>query len=141
MRYIPAALHKIVVERAHNHCEYCGLAQAGQAATFHIDHVVPMAVGGETILQNLALACVSCSLRKSAKQYVIDPLTNQEVSIFNPRFQLWSEHFAWDGVQLIGLSATGRATIATLDMNRPILLAIRQEEAFFGRHPPSHLLT
>lgn len=62
MRYIPTALHRFVVERAQNYCEYCGLAQAGQAATFHIDHVVPVVAGGETVAENLALACVSCSL-------------------------------------------------------------------------------
>jgi hypothetical protein len=28
-----------------------------------------------------------------------------------------------------------RATIAALDMNRPLILAIRREEALRGRHP------
>src|SRR5258708_1627156 len=37
---------------------------------------------------------------------------------------------------LVGTTATGRATVAALALNRPILLAIRAEEAAFGRHPP-----
>ncbi len=37
-------------------------------AEFHIDHVVPVVDGGATKLENLALACVSCSLRKAARR-------------------------------------------------------------------------
>jgi hypothetical protein len=39
---IPANLRRQVMTRAANCCEYCGLAQTGQEATFHIDHVVPV---------------------------------------------------------------------------------------------------
>lgn len=60
-------LRRRVVERAGNRCEYCGLAQTGQEAAFHVDHVVPVSAGGPTGLDNLALACVSCSLRKGAR--------------------------------------------------------------------------
>ncbi len=56
--------------------------------------------------------------------------------IFNPRMQSWQEHFRWDGVHVIGLTANGRATVAALDLNRAIILEIRTEEAIFGRHPP-----
>lgn len=63
---IPASLRRLVVQRAGDRCEYCGLSQVGQAATFHIDHVIPIAAGGGTVAANLALACVSCSLYKGA---------------------------------------------------------------------------
>lgn len=85
MRQIPAGLRKPVLDRSAGRCEYCKLSQTGQEATFHIDHVTPVAVGGETIIENLALACVSCSLRKGARQTAVDPVTNSEVAIFNPR--------------------------------------------------------
>ena len=58
-------LRLLVVNRAGNRCEYCRLSQEGQEATFHIDHITPKARGGLTEPKNLALACVSCSLRKS----------------------------------------------------------------------------
>ena len=58
---VPAQLRRQVIQRAQNRCEYCGLAQEGQEAAFHTDHVVPVLAGGETTLSNLALACVSCS--------------------------------------------------------------------------------
>lgn len=64
MTKIPAALRRWVIQRANNRCEYCGISQIGQVATFHIDHVIPVVAGGETTAENLALACVSCSLRK-----------------------------------------------------------------------------
>ncbi len=84
---IPASLRRLVIERSENRCEYCKISQIGQVATFHIDHIVPVAAGGQTIPDNLALACVSCSLRKGARQILKDPGTGEMVSIFNPRQQ------------------------------------------------------
>ena len=136
MSDISPSLREEVVLRAGNRCEYCGLSQLGQEAVFHIDHVVPRAAGGPTVTGNLALACVSCSLRKWAKQTGPDPDTGEEVPLFNPRTQRWKEHFRWDGERVVPLTPTGRATVASLALNRPMIIAIRQEEAFRGRHPP-----
>lgn len=132
---ISAELRRLVVERAGQRCEYCGLAQAGQEAAFHGDHVTPIAAGGKTIAENLALACVSCSLRKAAREFVIDRETGRNVPLFNPRRDSWKEHFRWDGVVLVGRSPTGRGTIEALSMNRSLILAIREEETALGRHP------
>jgi hypothetical protein len=93
--------------------------------------------GGETKEENLALACVSCSLRKGSRQNLKDLETGEVVLIFNPRQQRWKEHFIWDGVRVVGLTATGRTTLQALDLNRPTMLAIRTEEVLLGRHPPS----
>ena len=136
MRYIPASLRKLVIERADNRCEYCGLSQGGQAATFHIDHVIPVAAGGPTTGENLALACVSCSLRKAARQTATDLETDQKAPIYNPRSQFWHDHFRWDDMRVGGVTAVGRATVAALEMKRPMILDIRAEEELFGRHPP-----
>ena len=94
-----------------------------------------MTMGGPTAASNLALACVSCSLRKGGKEAAIDPDTGLEFPIFNPRQDDWSEHFDWEVVRLIGLTPIGRATIHALDLNRPLILSIRHEEAAVGRHP------
>ncbi len=133
---IPASLRRLVIQRAENRCEYCGLSQLGQAATFHIDHVIPVVAGGLTAADNLALACVSCSLRKGARQNVEDSETGETVPIFNPRQQIWKEHFSWNCAEVFGLTATGRATVKALNLNRAIVLAIRAEEELRGRHPP-----
>ncbi|NEP60722.1 MAG: HNH endonuclease [Symploca sp. SIO2G7] len=136
MTKIPASLRRLVIQRSDNRCEYCKISQTGQVATFHIDHIVPVVAGGKTSAENLALACVSCSLRKGARQILEDSETGEFVSIFNPRQQEWKEHFTWNDVQVFGLTAIGRATLQALDLNRPTMLAIRAEEKLLGRHPP-----
>lgn len=135
MSYISAALRNEAIHRAENRCEYCHLSQAGQEATFHIDHIVPVASGGETEIENLALACVSCSLRKGAKEIAVDSETKDEVRLFHPRRDDWNEHFEWNGARINGLTAKGRATIDLLKLNRRLILAIREEEILLGRHP------
>jgi HNH endonuclease len=135
MTTISSRLRTDVVRRAGNRCEYCGLSQAGQEAVFHVDHVVPQSAGGPTIADNLALACVSCSLRKWARLAAIDPETGAEFPLFNPRTQSWAEHFRWEAETVVPLTAIGRATIAALAINRSLILAIRREEAVRGRHP------
>ena len=65
-----------------------------------------------------------------------DPETGEQAPIYNARRQRWQEHFRWEGIRVIGLTPSGRATVVALAMNRPIMLAIRLEEEWFGRHPP-----
>ena len=72
---------------------------------------------------------MSCSLRKYAKQTATDPVTGEEVPLFNPRTHAWEQHFRWEGERVVALTATGRATASALAMNRPLILAIRQEES------------
>lgn len=137
MTEIPSHLRSRVVARAAGRCEYCGLAQIGQEATFHVDHVVPVVANGPTEVENLALACVSCSLRKGHRQTAVDPETGREVRLLDPRRDEWTEHLRWEGVEVRGLTPTGRATVELLRLNRPLILAIREEEMARGRHPPA----
>lgn len=132
---IPSHLRRLVVKRADGRCEYCGLSQTGQEATFHIDHVVPLREGGQTLADNLALACVSCSLRKGARLMSVDPATGKTTPLFNPRRDSWSDHFRWEGHHLLGLTEVGRATVEALDLNRPVILALRAEQEALGRQP------
>lgn len=134
MGYISASLRKTVILRAKNRCEYCRLSQKGQEATFHIDHIYPVVLSGETTEENLGLACVFCSLRKNAKEKAIDFKTNKEVSLFHPRKDVWKDHFIWRGVKIEGITDTVRATVKALNLNRPLILAIREEEKLLGRH-------
>jgi hypothetical protein len=134
---VPLPLKRAVFQRPSGRCEYCGLSQAGQEAQFHVVHVHPLADGGATTLENLALACVSCSLRKGARQTAPDPLTGKPTRIFHPRNQIWSDHFQWNGCRVVGRTPTGRATVDGLKMNRLLAQAIRTEESLKGRHPPT----
>jgi hypothetical protein len=49
--------------------------------------------------------------------------------------QTWDDHFIWsdDGATLIGLTPAGRATIALLRMNRPVLVQMRRYWVALGR--------
>jgi HNH endonuclease len=52
MASISLPLRRLVIQQADNRCEYCGISQLGQVATFHIDHVIPVVAGGETSAEN-----------------------------------------------------------------------------------------
>jgi hypothetical protein len=39
------------------------------------------------------------------------------VSLFNPRLQVWADHFKTNGPLILGITSTGRATVAVLDLN------------------------
>jgi hypothetical protein len=125
--YVPAALAKFVRERANRSCEYCRLPQSSQEAAFHVDHIKPVSARGTTVANNLALACVTCSLRKAARTHARDPLSKERVPLFHPCQDRWSDHFHWTrGCRLLGRTPTGRATISALGMNRPAIIAIRK---------------
>lgn len=81
--HIPRPLAREVRERAGDFCEYCLLRQDSQEATFHVDHIVLRSRSGPTTLDNLALACVSCSLRKAARHTARDPRTGKLVPLYN----------------------------------------------------------
>ena len=68
----------------------------------------------------------------------VDPLTKQPAPLFHPREQLWLEHFGWneDFTLVIGLTPTGRATLATLQLNRPGVINLREVLYLVGKHPP-----
>jgi 5-methylcytosine-specific restriction endonuclease McrA len=135
MSHIPAGLKAQVERRAAGRCEYCQISQSGQEARFHVDHIVPCKEGGATTLANLCLACVSCSLRKGAKTHAVDPDSGETIALFNPRCDAWADHFVWKDCVVQAFTATGRATIAALVLNRPLILEIRREEKILGRHP------
>jgi HNH endonuclease len=103
------------------------------------DHIQPVSKNGETIFENVCLACRSCNEFKGDATEATDPLLGETVPLFNPRTQKWSEHFAWslNGTRVEGLTAVGRATIARLRMNNPVILVARGRWVISGWHPPN----
>jgi hypothetical protein len=104
-----------------------------------MEHVIPIAAGGETTEANLALSCFACNRRKWDRRSGLDPAAGGEHRLFNPRTDLWNEHFAWsrDGLSILGRSPIGRATVSVLEMNRERLRQIRAADVALGRHPPA----
>ncbi len=135
---IPRALREAVFERDGGHCQYCRLTQIGHGATFHIDHIVPRSRGGPTALNNLALQCPNCSLRKADKIAAMDPDTGQSTALFHPLQQVWEQHFHLqsDGV-CTGSTTVGRATVSALQMNATIPRFARACQIMLGLLSPS----
>lgn len=127
---------RLVEARAGGRCEYCRMHQALQGATFHVEHIIPTSHGGLSELDNLAWAGPGCNLRKADRILVADPDSLVHVPLFHPRRDRWSEHFRWQGYQVVGLTPVGRATVWALDWNHARRLLIRQAEELFGLFPP-----
>lgn len=66
---IPAGLRFAVLRRDGFRCAYCGRGES-DGAKLHIDHLIPVARGGPTELDNLVTACADCNLGKSATDLV-----------------------------------------------------------------------
>jgi hypothetical protein len=133
-------MREAVARRAGNRCEYCRLSQESQVATFPADHIQPVVLNGPTELDNLALACPRCNARKWVHVEAEDPEAGQSVPLFNPRTQVWAEHFRWseaDATILEPLTATGRATLNLLDLNATPHRRIRRLLMTLGMHPPT----
>lgn len=119
-------LHDRVRERAKGRCEYCHLPQAYIRERFQIEHVIAQQHRGGDDPDNLALACVRCNLHKGPNVAGYDPLTNVLVPLYNPRRDVWDEHFAWGGARVDGLTPIGRTTVAILNMNAAQRVALRE---------------
>lgn len=113
-----AATRERVRIRAQDRCEYCLMPQAAvPQSTFHIEHIIARQHHGTDDPGNLALACDRCNFHKGPNLSAIDPQTGQTVPLFNPRVDVWSTHFGWDGHRIAGRTAVGRATVGLLQMN------------------------
>jgi 5-methylcytosine-specific restriction endonuclease McrA len=130
---IPRPLRKAVAERDGGKCGYCGLRQTGQAATFHVNHIIPRSGGGTTSLDNLVLQCPWCSLHKADKVEAVDPDTEAQLALFDPLRQRWLDHFLLhkDGT-CVGLTPVGRATVIALAMNDPLPKTARALQVMLG---------
>lgn len=107
-------------------------------AQFHIDHIRPRSAGGITEFENLCLSCPFCNQFKRQQQSARDPQTGKRTQLFHPRRDDWTKHFEWsaDGVEVIGLTSRGRATIAALNLNHPLAVKARSFWVASGIHPP-----
>lgn len=136
--YIPVELQRKIRKRFANCCAYCLTAEALTATTFEFDHIRPRSAEGETVFENLCLACPSCNRYKADCQNFIDLVTEKAVPLFHPQLQVWKEHFRWnkDASAIIGLTDIGQVTIVALKMNRPQLVRVRKMWVQLAEHPP-----
>ncbi|MDX2245017.1 MAG: hypothetical protein NW224_30440 [Leptolyngbyaceae cyanobacterium bins.302] len=67
-----------------------------------------------------------------------DPDTGEQVTLFHPRQQRRQDHFEWneDNTLIVGMAACGRATVASLKLDRSGLVNLRNVLVQVGLHPP-----
>ncbi len=121
-----AALAGIIWQRARNRCEYCLLPSALSSMPFEIDHVIPRKHGGQTVEKNLALACFYCNRYKGANIAGFHPQTRQITRLFNPRSDIWEQHFRWQSTHIEGVTSIGSTTVVVLKLNHPEMLVVRE---------------
>jgi len=134
---ITEALRQLVTARAQGRYEYCQSPEAYATERFSIEHIQPRTLQGLTVPANLALACQGCNGYKSVQTTCVDPDTGETVALFHPRQHVWWEHFSWstDGLRIVGLTPTGRATVALLRINRQPLMNLRLALMAIEAHP------
>ena len=121
-------LYFLVAERAHHRCEYCHAPESIFNVVFEVEHIHPVAAGGNSTEENLALACRSCNSFKGSRSSYQDPESNREEQFYHPRYDQWEEHFlaSSGSSEIAPLTAIGRATVSVLKMNSRSQLTARQ---------------
>ena len=126
--YIPQALRRAVRERAGNRCEYCGIHEDDTEFGCEVDHIISEKHMGRTESENLALSCFFCNRNKGSDIGSVRSAGDTEiVRFFNPRTDVWAEHFAFDAEQrIVPATDIGRVTARILGFNAENRLLERQ---------------
>ena len=140
MSSISKSLRQQVINEAGYRCEYCRTSSRLTGMPLVMDHILPSSLGGSDERENLSASCYRCNEFKGAKTKANDPVTNQSISLFNPRQQRWLEHFQWanGGTHIIGITACGRATVLVLRLNNEDILQARAIWISLNWHPPNN---
>lgn len=127
-----------ILQRANGCCEYCLIPYDFTPETFENEHIIPLFLNGTNEMSNLAFACGGCNGKKNKKTSAIDTLTGLLVSLYNPREDIWAEHFKWQEGFLIleGITPKGRASVDLLKLNRRGIVNLRSALYLIGVHPP-----
>lgn len=130
-------LYPPVAERAQRRCEYCHAPEDVFNFPFEVEHIMPQARGGSDDLVNLALACHACNLYKSDFETGSDEDTQAFATLFNPRLDVWAQHFRVDmeNAVIVGLTPIGRATINRLQVNHVRQVTARRRWIQWGMYP------
>jgi len=135
---IPREQRRRIAEEAQYRCGYCQTQEVVSGIPLTIEHITPKAKGGSDDNENVWLSCRLCNEKKGILLEALDPNTGETVPLFNPRTQMWSDHFAWseDGSRILPKTAIGRATVDVLSLNDELRVHARAIWVKAGYHPP-----
>ena len=117
-RYISESLRKQVENRADNLCEYCLIPIEETYFGGEIDHIVGIKHDGETVLENLALACQPCNRSKGSDLGSNSVAAKILTRFYNPRIDVWADHFQVnEDAEIIPLTEIGEVTVRIFKFN------------------------
>ena len=64
---VPKWLRERVATQSRHRCGYCQADERYFGTDFEIEHLLPEALGGQTVEENLWLACRECNGRKGSR--------------------------------------------------------------------------
>jgi hypothetical protein len=136
---ISEKLRQQVISQADYRCEYCKTSSRLTGIPLVMEHILPRSLEGTDDRHNLAASCYRCNEFKGAKTHAVDPEMGQLVALFNPRTQIWTEHFSWvnGGTHIAGITPTGRAMVMALRLNNENIIEARAIWIESGWHPPA----
>jgi hypothetical protein len=135
LTYISAELRRLVIARAERLCEYCLIHQDDSFFGCEIDHIVSEKHGGLTVAENLAYACLVCNRNKGTDLGSVWGPSSSLVRFFNPRLDVWSDHFSLDGSVIRPITPIGSVTERILRLNEIERLLERDALRALGRYP------
>ena len=98
-----------------------------------IDHIISRKHGGSSGLGNLAYACVLCNRHKGSDIASVDA-SGRTIRLFDPRRDLWNEHFKLDGPLIQPLTPVGEVTARVLRLNASERVIERQILQSLGQY-------
>lgn len=128
--YISVKLRGEVARRASYCCEYCLLDETKTGLFCEVDHVIGVKHSGPTVIDNLAYACFNCNRNKGSDLASIDWETREIIRFYNPRSDIWAEHFRLDGYAIVPATQIGKVTQIILRFNDPKRLMERDPNSF-----------
>lgn len=135
-RYISVKTRRFVRERAAQCCEYCLVPELFSFIGYEIDHIISLKHGGSNDAENLAWACAICNYNKGTDIGTILIPANKIIRFFNPRTDVWTEHFGASGPMILPKTEIGEGTAKIFRFNHIDRLLERESLANAGLFPP-----
>jgi hypothetical protein len=122
---VSASVRKRVAQRASYSCEYCLSQDESSFIGFEIDHIISRKHNGSNDESNLAFACPDCNRNKGTDIASIDWNNQDIVRFFNPRTDIWAEHFRLSGGFIEPITIIGKVTVDIFRFNDKVRLPDR----------------
>ncbi|GAB4053856.1 HNH endonuclease [Spirosoma litoris] len=122
---VSATVRKRVAQQASYTCEYCLAQDEGSFIGFEVDHIISRKHNGSNVESNLAYACPDCNRNKGTDIASINWNTQEIVRFFNPRTDIWAEHFRLSSGFIEPLTVIGKVTVDIFKFNDKVRLLDR----------------